>query len=91
MSEYPTPEYLSPEEAYNRCNDQLERARIMLNTYADGDNTLQLVNAIRRVSWGVSQLNEHLKALDKRITSLERDVEELAGLTGDNFGDGLPF
>ena len=82
------PEYPTPEEAYKRCNDQLDRARVILNMHVHGNSTLELVNAIRRVSWAVSQLNEHLKVVDKRMASLERDVEILAG---DDFGDGLPF
>ena len=86
---------LPPQEAYNRCEDQLERARIMLNTYRDGDNTLQLVNAIRRVSWGVAALNDTIRALNERITTLNQKFTTLAAdveeLTGDDFGDGLPF
>ena len=83
MSEYPT-----PQDSYDYCNDQLDRVGTILNRYREGDNTQALVNAIRRVSWAVSQLNEHLKTVDERIASLARDVEMLAG---DDFGDGLPF
>ena len=75
-------ETVEPETDSERCQQQLQRADDYLYEFRRSPHDIYpIVKSLQHIIFAVTQLNE-------RITALAKTVEMLSG---DDFGDGLPF